>query len=61
VVLFVRFSQCGSIFREGLEANGKLLVNLQGLEDAAQLKIETENSNTVVFIDGSLSARSQNS
>lgn len=41
-----------SILGEGLRANADLLVNLQGLEDAAQLEIETENSTMVAFIDG---------
>ncbi|KAG0619180.1 hypothetical protein M758_4G122100 [Ceratodon purpureus] len=44
-------SVVSSMLGEGLEANANLLVNLQGLEDAAQLKIETENSNTVAFIN----------
>lgn len=44
--------ECVSVCREGLKANVDLLVNLQGLEDAAQLKIEAENSTAVAFIDG---------
>lgn len=37
---------------EGLKENADLLVNLQSLEDTAQLKIETENVTAVTFIDG---------
>lgn len=39
--------------REGLKENADLLVNLQGLEETAQLKIETETATAVTFIDGS--------
>jgi len=41
-----------SVCSDGLKANVDLLVNLQGMEDAAQLKIASENSTTVAFIDG---------
>jgi kinesin family protein 11 len=41
-----------SIIGEGLKENADLLVNLQGLEETAQLKIETETATAVTFIDG---------
>ncbi|KAG0629863.1 hypothetical protein M758_1G135000 [Ceratodon purpureus] len=40
-----------SILGEGVESNVNLLANLQGLEDSARAKIETENCSTVAFID----------
>lgn len=42
-------------FREGLKANADVLVNLEGLDAAAQVNIESENSTLVTFIDGTLS------
>lgn len=41
-----------SLFREGLQANANLLVNIQGQEDAALMEIETENNYTVTFVNG---------
>ena len=43
---------CVLLYRVGLESNVNLLANLQELEDSAQTKIETQNSNTLAFIDG---------